>query len=58
MDKRVKMIFAGLCLCVLLVGCAEDRDVIPVPDMQEILDHEGIDDIKYRGNNDDTTKKS
>ena len=56
MDKRGKMIFAGLCLCVLLVGCAEDRDVIPVPDMQEILDDKGIEDIRYNSNDGDTSQ--
>lgn len=58
MDKRIKVVLAGLCLCLFMLGCAEDTDLMPKPDMQEILDHEGIDDIKYRGNNDDTTKNS
>jgi hypothetical protein len=55
-DKRVKMVFAGLCLCVLMVGCAEDRDTMPVPDMQEMIGDGGIEDYKNgHGDSSDTT---
>lgn len=58
MDKRVKMVFAGLCLCVLMVGCAEDRDTMPVPDMQEMIGDGGIEDLRYKGGKKDTTNNS
>lgn len=57
MDKRVKMVFAGLCLCVMLVSCTDDVDTTPVPDMQEILNDDGIQDIRYsNGSSRDTLK--
>jgi len=46
------MVFAGFCLCVLLASCAEDAETMPDMDLQEVLDQEGIDDIRY-GNGDD-----
>ena len=51
-DKRIKMIFASLCLGLMLMACTEERDMMPDLDLQEILDHQGIDDIRY-GNGDD-----
>lgn len=56
MDKRIKMVFAGLCLCVLLVSCMEERDVMPDLDLQELNDSDGIDGIRYGGNEKDTTR--
>lgn len=58
MDKRVKMVLASLFFCALMVGCAEDRDTMPVPDMQEIIGNGGIEDLRYKGGNKDTTNNS
>lgn len=55
MDKRVKAVIASLFLSVLLVGCMEEKDIIPDLDVQEILDQEGIEDIRYNGEEGDTT---
>lgn len=41
-----------------MVGCAEDRDTMPVPDMQEIIGNGGIEDLRYKGGNKDTTNNS
>lgn len=56
MDKRLKMVLAGFCICAMLVSCMEERDVMPDLDLQELNDSDGIDQIRYGGNEKDTTR--
>jgi len=56
--KRTFSFLAGLTLLfTLALACTDDVDTQPVPDLQEILDQEGIDDIRYgNGNGNDTIR--
>ena len=56
MDKRIKMIFAGLCLGLMLVACTEESDTMPDLDLQELHEGEGIEEFRYNGDEDDTTR--
>ena len=58
MNKYVKLVFASLCFCLLMVGCTEGRDTMPVPSMQEIIGDGGIEDLRYKGGDKDTTRNS
>ena len=50
------MIFAGLCLGLMLVACTEESDTMPDLDLQELHEGEGIEEFRYNGDEDDTTR--